>query len=49
MAQGDGGVNGIKKIDATTGTVDATFAPMFGGKPLVAPLRIATRGPRFLT
>ena len=49
MAQGDGGVNGIKKVDATTGAVDATFAPTLGGKPLVSPLRIATRGPRQIT
>jgi hypothetical protein len=49
MAQGDGGVNTIKKVNATTGAVDATFAPTYGGKPLVSPLRIATRGPRQIT
>ena len=46
MAQGDGGRNGIKKLNASTGAVDPAFAPVYAGKPLLAPLRIATRGPR---
>ncbi|NDC62539.1 MAG: hypothetical protein EBZ59_00790, partial [Planctomycetia bacterium] len=46
MAQGDGGRNTIKKVNAATGVVDAGFAPTYLGKPLTSPLRIATPGPR---
>lgn len=46
MAQGDGGRNTIKKVDAVTGVVDVSFAPTYLGKPLTSPLRIASRGPR---
>jgi hypothetical protein len=43
MAQGFGGANTILKVDAKTGAVDSTFVPTHNGKPIVAPLRIATR------
>jgi len=43
MAQGDGGVGTILKVNAATGVVDPTFAPTIGGRPIVSPLRIATR------
>jgi len=43
MAQGFGGVNTILKVNAKTGLVDPTFVPTSGGRPIVAPLRIATR------
>ena len=43
MAQGDGGVGTILKVNATTGVVDPTFRPTFNGQPIVSPLRIATR------
>jgi len=43
MAQGDGGVGTILKVNATTGVVDPTFTPTFNGRPIVSPLRIATR------
>ncbi len=43
MAQGDGGVGTILKVNAATGAVDPTFAPTFNGRPIVSPLRIATR------
>jgi len=42
MAQGDGGKGTIKKVNATTGVVDATFVPTYLGKPLTSPLRINT-------
>ena len=41
MAQGDGGKGSIKKVNATTGVVDPAFVPLYNGKPLVSPLRIA--------
>ena len=43
MAQGDGGVGTILKVNAATGLVDPTFTPTIGGKPIISPLRIATR------
>ncbi|MFM8436708.1 MAG: hypothetical protein ACKOBP_15480, partial [Planctomycetia bacterium] len=43
MAQGDGGVGTILKVSAATGIVDPTFTPTSNGKPIVSPLRIATR------
>lgn len=43
MAQGDGGVGTILKVNAATGLVDPTFTPTFNGRPIVSPLRIATR------
>jgi len=43
MAQGDGGVGTILKVSAATGLVDPTFTPTIGGKPIISPLRIATR------
>lgn len=43
MAQGFGGVNTILKVAANSGAVDPTFVPTLNGKPIVAPLRIATR------
>lgn len=43
MAQGDGGVGTILKVNATTGAVDPTFKPTYNGRPIVSPLRIATR------
>lgn len=42
-AQGFGGVNTIVRMNAATGVVDPTFVPTLGGRPIVAPLRIATR------
>jgi hypothetical protein len=42
MSQGEGGKTSIKKVNASTGVVDPTFAVTFNGKPLVGPLRIAT-------
>lgn len=42
MAQGDGGIGTILKVNAATGVVDPTFTPTIGGKPIVSPLRIAT-------
>jgi serralysin len=42
MSQGEGGKTSIKKVNATTGVVDPTFAVTYNGKPLVGPLRIAT-------
>lgn len=43
MAQGDGGLGTILKVNAATGVADPTFTPTVGGKPIVSPLRIATR------
>ena len=43
MAQGAGGIGTILKVNAATGAVDPTFKPTIGGKPIVSPLRIATR------
>lgn len=43
MAQGFSGVNTILKVDAKTGVVDPTFVPTLNGRPIVAPLQIATR------
>ena len=42
MSQGQGGKTSIKKVNASTGVVDPTFAVTYNGKPLVGPLRIAT-------
>jgi len=42
MAQGDGGVGTIKKVDSGSGVVNPVFAPVYLGKPVVSPLRIAT-------
>ena len=42
MAQGDGGVGMIKKVDSGSGVVNPVFAPVYLGKPVVSPLRIAT-------
>lgn len=49
MSQGDGGKGTIKKVNATTGVVDATFVPTYLGKPLTGPLRIATNTRRVAT
>lgn len=46
MAQGDGGVGTILKVNPVTGLVDPTFTPTYLGKPIISPLRIATRAPR---
>jgi hypothetical protein len=46
QSQGTGGVGGILKVNATTGAVDTSFAPNYGGQLLAGPLRIATRAPR---
>lgn len=43
MAQGDGGVGTILKVNAANGVVDPTFVPTLNGRPIVSPLRIATR------
>jgi uncharacterized repeat protein (TIGR01451 family) len=42
MAQGDGGVGTIKKVNSANGLVNPVFAPVYLGKPVVSPLRIAT-------
>jgi uncharacterized repeat protein (TIGR01451 family) len=42
MAQGDGGVATIKKVNSTNGVVNPVFAPVYLGKPVASPLRIAT-------
>jgi len=42
MAQGDGGVGTIKKVPAAGGNANQAFAPVYLGKPIVSPLRIAT-------
>jgi|GEM_PF-2429931 len=42
MAQGDGGVGTIKKVNSANGVVNPVFAPVYLGKPVVSPLRIAT-------
>jgi uncharacterized repeat protein (TIGR01451 family) len=46
MAQGDGGVGTIKKVSSTNGVVNPVFAPVYLGKPVVSPLRIATNTQR---
>ena len=46
MAQGDGGVGTIKKVNSTNGVVNPVFAPVYLGKPVVSPLRIATNPSR---
>jgi hypothetical protein len=43
MAQGNGGVGTILKVNAATGLVDPTFTPTSEGKPIISPLRLATR------
>lgn len=43
MAQGNGGVGTILKVNAATGLVDPTFTPTSDGKPIISPLRLATR------
>lgn len=46
QSQGTGGVGGILKVNATTGAIDPAFAPVYNGKLLAGPLRIATRAVR---
>lgn len=43
MAQGDGGAGTILKVNAANGVADPTFVPTLNGRPIVSPLRIATR------